>query len=128
MKSICNKKNENKNEENQLIILKQMKYCTTFIADKNKPVTFFSCHLKEAFMNWFLCIVIFILYFESYWCGKSDCNFFWDIRYLLICLFYFFIHSLIYLVIYLDLFTYLNIHLSTYLFIYSFIYLFCLQT
>ena len=23
----------------------------------------------------------FILYFESYWCGKSDCNFVWDIRY-----------------------------------------------
>ena len=21
-------------------------------------------------------------YFESYWCGKSDCNFFWDMRYM----------------------------------------------
>ena len=48
MTLICNKKNENKNEENQLIILKKMKYCTTFVADKNKPETSFSYHLKEA--------------------------------------------------------------------------------
>ena len=26
-------------------------------------------------------ILRFILYFENHWCGKSDCNYFWDIRY-----------------------------------------------
>ena len=48
MPLICNKKNENKIEENQLIILKK-KYCSTLVADKNKPVTSFSIHiiLKE---------------------------------------------------------------------------------
>ena len=48
MTLICNKKNENKNKANQLIILNKMKYCTTFVVDKNKPVTSFSYHLKEA--------------------------------------------------------------------------------
>ena len=47
MTLISNENNEIRNEENQLIILKN-EYCTTIIADKNKPVTSFSYHLKEA--------------------------------------------------------------------------------
>ena len=43
MTLICNKKNENKNDYTE-----KMKYCTTLVANKNKPVTSFSCHLKEA--------------------------------------------------------------------------------
>ena len=44
--------------------MEKMKYCTTFVADKNKPVTSFSYHLKEAWIE-FLCIVI--LHFVKTW-------------------------------------------------------------
>ena len=51
---ICNKKTKRKNGKDQLI-LGQTMYCITIIADKNKEVTSFPYHSKEAWIHSVLC-------------------------------------------------------------------------
>ena len=44
----CNKNTKRKNDKDQLILGQNCMYCITIIADKNKEVTSFPYHSKEA--------------------------------------------------------------------------------